>query len=791
MNQRVYRVLEYDKIIQQLKDVASSEITRNEIEGLTPSIKFHEIKEMQAETSEALTVIIKKGNPPIGNFYDIKKSLSLADKGGTLTMKQLLEVLYNIQVVKGCINFLKEDFLQLPRIQEIVSLMSRQGMLEENISRSILSEDQMADNASPQLKDIRRSILQQNESIRGKMNQILNSSENKTMLQDTIVTMRQGRYVLPVKQEHRSRFPGIIHDQSATGATLFIEPQVIVNLNNQLRELELAEKIEMERILSQLSAEVSNSSLDLRNDQELLLRLDFIFAKGKLSFRQNGVEPQINEEGHLKILRGRHPLLDPEKVVPIHISIGEDYRTLIITGPNTGGKTVTLKTVGLLALMTQAGLHVPASEGSIMPVFRKVFADIGDEQSIEQSLSTFSSHMKNIVNLLEESSPGTLVLLDELGAGTDPTEGAALAISILDNLYERGALTIATTHYTELKKYAISTIGVQNASMEFNVETLSPTYKLTIGTPGKSNAFEISQKLGLQREIIEKAKELLDKDDIKFEDVIGSIEQNKIIAEKERDEAIDLRIKIKQQKEELEKQVEKFEQKKDAILSKARAEAKEMVAEAKELFTDLQRQIKELEQSTSSEDRNKNLEKLRRNMKKAGDIYKEPQFNPINPEPITFGDIKIGQRVKVISLQQNGEIITLPDDKEEVMVQVGSLKVNVHIGNLMKIHDGTTKSKEKSSYRKYGGLMKSKTENIQPTINVRGENLDSAKMDVDKYLDDAFMAGLREVTVIHGRGEGILREGIHSMLKSHKHVKSFKKGAYNEGGDGVTVVQLK
>ncbi len=791
MNQRVYKVLEYDKIIQKLKDMASSEITRNYIEGLIPSIRFHEIQDMQSETSEALQVILKKGTPPMGSFYDIKNSVSLADKGGTLTMKQLLEILYNIQVAGNCVTFLREDLQELPRIQELVNLISMQKALEENISRSILSEDQMADNASPQLKDIRRSILQQNEAVKGKMNQILNSSENKSMLQDAIITLRQGRYVLPVKQEHRTKFPGIVHDQSATGATLFIEPQAIVNLNNQLRELELAEKIEVERILSQLSAEVSDSALDLINDQELLLRLDFIFAKGKLSFRQKGVEPQLNQDGNLKILRGRHPLLDHEKVVPIQIRIGEDYRCLIITGPNTGGKTVTLKTVGLLVLMTQAGLHVPASDGTIMPVFQKVFADIGDEQSIEQSLSTFSSHMKNIVNLLEDSASDTLVLLDELGAGTDPTEGAALAIAILDNLYETGALTIATTHYTELKKYAISTSGVQNASMEFNVETLSPTYKLTIGTPGKSNAFEISQKLGLRQEIIEKAKELLDKDDIKFEDVIGSIEQNKILAEKERDEAIDLRIQIKKQKEELAKEIEKFEQKKDTILAKARVEAKEMIAEAKVLFADLQQQIKELESSTKPEARNKTIEKIRRDVKKASERYKEPEFNPINPEPIAVKDLKIGQRVKVVSLQQNGEVISLPDDREEVLVQVGSLKINSHIGNLMKIQDGSSKVKEKSSYRKFGGLMKSKTESIQSSINVRGENLDSAKMDVDKYLDDAFMAGLSEVTIIHGRGEGILREGIHTMLKSHKHVKSFKAGAYNEGGDGVTLVRLK
>ncbi|MEG1930775.1 MAG: endonuclease MutS2, partial [Anaerovorax sp.] len=551
MNDKAYRVLEYNKIIRLLGNEAASQMTKSVIGRLKPSVQLYQIEEMLAETTEAVSVIMRKGALPLGDFYNIKNSLHLAYKGGTLTMKQLLEILYNVQVAGNAVGFLKTDLPDLKIIREIAEVLSVQKKLEEDIERCIISEDEMADNASSKLKDIRRTIIRQNETIRVKMNQILNASNNRTLLQDAIVTMRQGRYVIPVKLEHRGKFPGIVHDQSSTGATLFIEPQAIVNLNNELRQLELEEKIEMERILAELSAKVAHVHLELLNNQELLIKLDFIFAKGKLSVKQQGSPPVINDGGIIKIRQGRHPLIPKEKVVPMNIAMGDTYNTLVITGPNTGGKTVTLKTVGLFVMMVQSGLHIPVSDGTEMPIFHKIYADIGDEQSIEQSLSTFSSHMNNIVDIVKNADENTLVLLDELGAGTDPTEGAALAMAILEDFYRKGCKTIATTHYTELKKYAIATYGVENASMEFNVETLSPTYRLTIGTPGKSNAFEISQKLGLPGEIIGHARAVLGEGDLQFEQVISTIEKDKVAAREEREEAIALNLQMKKQKAEL------------------------------------------------------------------------------------------------------------------------------------------------------------------------------------------------------------------------------------------------
>lgn len=789
MNEKAYKVLEYNKIIDLLGAEAASSITKKMIGELKPALDVFQIKEMLAETTEAVSVIMRKGALPLGSFYDIKDYIHLADKGSTLTMKQLLQILYNLQVIRNAAAFLKSDLPELPIIKGLAEVLSIQKRLEENIDRCILSEDEMADGASPELKNIRRSIQRQNEAVRAKMNQILNSSENRTILQDALVTMRQGRYVVPVKQEHKAKFPGIVHDQSSTGATLFIEPQAIVNLNNELRELELAEKVEIERILAELSAEVAAVKDELLNNQEILVRLDFIFAKGKFSVKLKATEPEVNTQGILRINDGRHPLIDKNKVVPISIAIGKGYNTLVITGPNTGGKTVTLKTVGLFVLMTQSGLHIPAASGTEMPVLQKVFADIGDEQSIEQSLSTFSSHMSNIVNIVENSGKDTLVLLDELGAGTDPTEGAALAISILEHLYDKGVKTIATTHYTELKKYALSTKGVENASMEFDVETLSPTYRLSIGIPGRSNAFEISQKLGLKPVIIKHAKGMLEQGDIEFEEVITSIEKDRKLAEEERDEAIMLNLEMKKQKEQFDKERAKLSEQKEKIISKAKEEAREMIREAKEFADEVQKQLRELEKTRDTGERNRKYEEVRRRIRETSDRYKEKLVAAENPNPVRASELKIGDRVKVLSLDQKGNVLSLPDDKNELMVQVGLLKISVSLDNITKIQDGSGKKDSKTS--RYGTLYRNKVQSITPSIDVRGNPLDDAIMDVDKYLDDAYIAGLKEVTIIHGRGEGILREGIHGMLKTHKHVAKYRKGAYNEGGDGVTVVSLK
>ena len=764
-------------------------MTRKVIEELLPSTDKYEIRERMAETTEAVSVIMKKGTLPLGSFYDIEESVNLAQKGGILTIKQMLQILYNLQVSRHAASFLKSDLPPLPRIGQLASLISVRKDLENEIDRCIISEDEMADSASAELRNIRRKIALQNEAIRNKINSILTSADNRNILQDSIVTIRQGRYVIPVKQEHKSRLPGIIHDQSATGATLFIEPQSIVNMNNELRELELAEKNEINRILAELSMLIAEAGDDLINNQRILIGLDFIFAKGRLSVKMKAEPPEINVQGILNIRDGRHPLIAPQKVVPISVPIGKDYNTLVITGPNTGGKTVTLKTVGLFVLMAQSGLHLPAAHGTNVPVFQKVFADIGDEQSIEQSLSTFSSHMRNIVDIVREADADTLVLLDELGAGTDPTEGAALAISILDELYERGCKTLATTHYTELKKYAIATPGVQNASMEFDMDTLSPTYRLTIGTPGRSNAFEISAKLGLPDHLIHRARGLLDENAIAFEDVIAAIEKDRKLAELDRDEAMLLRIEIKRQQEELERRLHKFEEQKEKLLAKARQEAREIVQETKELSDLILSELRELEKYEDKSLRNRKQEALRREIRELQEKHREKlpvkrNFKPVRPEELNIGD-----RVKVLSLNQNGEMISLPDDKNEVQVQVGFMKINVGLDQISKVQNGGKQETTKKS--QYGKLYRSKVTSVAPNCNVVGKVLDDALVEEDKYLDDAFMAGLKEVTIIHGRGTGILREGLAAMLKAHKHVEKIRKGNYNEGGDGVTVVTLK
>ena len=553
MKSKALKTLEYNKIIELLSNQATSKPAKEQLLKLQPMTNVGDIKDALAETSEAVRVIMLKGPAPLGQIYDIEDSLYFARKGGSLTMRQLLEILYNLKVTSNVISFLKSDLPPMPILDSIREVLVTFPRLVENIDRCILSEDEMSDNASPERKSIRRSIARQNDAIKNRLNNIMNSADNKGYLQDSLITIRDGRYVVPVKAEHRGKVPGIVHDQSSTGQTIFIEPQVIVNLNNELRELELAERVEIERILAELSSNVAEHFHDIMNNQKLLIMLDMIFAKGKFSCLVKGEEPEIAEGGELVLKQARHPLIDSKKVVPVNISVGGHYKTLVVTGPNTGGKTVTLKTTGLLVLMAQSGLHIPALSTSRIPVFHQVFADIGDEQSIEQSLSTFSSHMRNIVEILDNVDNQSLVLVDELGAGTDPTEGAALAIAILEKIKSWGAYTIATTHYNELKKYALSKEGVENGSMEFDIETLSPTYRLFIGIPGKSNAFEISRKLGLSEDLIERSSQLLERGDIEFEDVLDSIEKDKKRAEAERDEAILLNISMKKKMEELEK----------------------------------------------------------------------------------------------------------------------------------------------------------------------------------------------------------------------------------------------
>ena len=793
MNQKALETLEYKKIIAQLKREMGSAASAKLADELTPLTSEKIIKEELRSTTEAVDLIVRKGPLPTGGLYDIREALLLAKKGGSLTMRQLLEVQNVLGISSEVVAFMHDDALpELKYIGEMVDLIVEFTSLEKEISRCILTEDEMADNASPKLKDIRRSIHQQNQAIKNKLSRIITSSSNKTYLQDTIVTMRDGRYVIPVKQEYRSFFPGMVHDQSKGGATLFIEPQGVVELNNKLRELEVEEQLEIARILAELSSRVAEHYREIRSNLELLTKLDFIMAKGKLSCKMHASEPKIDADGELRLISARHPLIEYKKAVPVDIRIGGDYRTLIITGPNTGGKTVSLKTAGLLVMMAQSGLHIPASHASTLPIFGEVFADIGDEQSIEQSLSTFSSHMKNIVSIIDKASYDSLVLVDELGAGTDPTEGAALAIAILERFYDSGALTMATTHYNELKKYALATSGVENAAMEFDVETLTPTYRLLIGVPGKSNAFEISKKLGLSESVIERASEHIKHGDMEFENVISSIEDDKRKAAADRLDAESMRAEIEERLKKLEEKEKAISEKRADIIAEAKREARELLRETKSAVKDVQKDLRRLQKSGAHTNLNTGaLEKSRRKINEAEDLVSEKVVKQVNSEPVSADTLKIGDRVKLLTIGQNGTILSLPDEKGNLMINIGALKVKARLQDLMLINEGKDRKPQAKSSSKYGSLLRSKSSSVSASINVMGKNLEDALADVEKYLDDVYMAGLDMVSIIHGRGGGILKDGIRQMLKRKKYVDSYGAASYNDGGEGVTVVRMK
>lgn len=793
MNQKALETLEYKKIIAQLKREMGSAASAKLADELTPLTSEKIIKEELRSTTEAVDLIVRKGPLPTGGLYDIREALLLAKKGGSLTMRQLLEVQNVLGISSEVVAFMHDDALpELKYIGEMVDLIVEFTALEKEISRCILTEDEMADNASPKLKDIRRSIHQQNQAIKNKLSRIITSSSNKTYLQDTIVTMRDGRYVIPVKQEYRSFFPGMVHDQSKGGATLFIEPQGVVELNNKLRELEVEEQLEIARILAELSSRVAEHYSEIRSNLELLIKLDFIMAKGKLSCKMHASEPKIDVDGELRLISARHPLIEYKKAVPVDIRIGGDYRTLIITGPNTGGKTVSLKTAGLLVMMAQSGLHIPASHASTLPIFGEVFADIGDEQSIEQSLSTFSSHMKNIVSIIDKASYDSLVLVDELGAGTDPTEGAALAIAILERFYDSGALTMATTHYNELKKYALATSGVENAAMEFDIETLTPTYRLLIGVPGKSNAFEISKKLGLSESIIERASEHIKHGDMEFENVISSIEDDKRKAAADRLDAESMRAEIEERLKKLEEKEKAVSEKRADIIAEAKREARELLRETKSAVKDVQKDLRRLQKSGAHTNLNTGaLEKSRRKINEAEDLVSEKVVKQVNSEPVSADTLKIGDRVKLLTIGQNGTILSLPDEKGNLMINIGALKVKARLQDLMLINEGKDRKPQAKSSSKYGSLLRSKSSSVSASINVMGKNLEDALADVEKYLDDVYMAGLDMVSIIHGRGGGILKDGIRQMLKRKKYVDSYGAASYNDGGEGVTIVRMK
>ena len=792
MNDKTLRVLEYHKIIEKVAEKAESELGKEMVRNIRPSTDINEVQYLQNETEEALKLLIKKGSPPLYGIQDISRELKMAEIGGVLTPGGLLRVSDSLRVARGLKNYLKEardqGVTDYPILQELIDSLRVFKEIEDEINNAIIGEEEISDNASPTLRNIRRQIINKNESIRNKLNSIISSQQYAKYLQDSIVTVREGRYVVPIKAENKRFFQGIVHDQSASGATLFIEPMAVVELNNELRELEMKEREEIERILRELTSLVADKVEHIRHNLKTLKRIDYIFAKGKYALEINGIKPILNREGYINIKKGRHPLLDPKKVVPIDVYIGKDFNTLVITGPNTGGKTVTLKTVGLLTIMAQSGLHIPAEFNSEIGVFDKVFADIGDEQSIEQSLSTFSSHMKNIVGILEEVGPNSLVLFDELGAGTDPTEGAALAMAILDHLLNMDIRTIATTHYSQLKIYALTTDRVKNASVEFDVETLSPTYRLLIGVPGKSNAFEISKKLGLQSYIIEYAKSLVSRENVEFEDVLQAIDRDRRVIEESKQEAEKLKEEVRRLKEELELEKEKIKSSREKIIIQAREEARRILRSAKEESEGI---IKELRNISSEIERDKLIriqdmqEKMRKNLDEvesqlSGDILNVKANKEIK-------NLKVGETVEVMSLKQTGTVLELPDEEGNVLVQIGIMKVKVNKSTLRR----ADQAEEEKAKTRTSKMIRSKSSHVKNEIDLRGKTLDEALLELDKYIDDAYLAGLTEAYIIHGKGTGVLREGIKSYLKGHKHIKSYRTGNYNEGGTGVTVIELK
>lgn len=798
MNSKILNILEFNKILSLLANQAGSVQARERILALEPMTNMHMVQYALTETTEAVSVIMYKGSIPVGEMGDITGLLGMARKGRCLSMRELLMIKRTLTITREAKLFMSSDMpMGLRILPEIADLLVPVIQLEQDIDRSILSEDEMADNASAVLRDIRREIRNKNDMIKSRLQKMVSTGTAKTHLQEAIVTMRNGRYVIPVKREYANMFPGMIHDQSSTGATLFIEPQAVVNLNNELRQLAMDEQAEITRILQLFSSRVAEHYNEIENDQKLLVELDFINAKGKLSCDMDARAPRLNDENYLDIRTGRHPLIPADKVVPTDVSLGKEWSTLLITGPNTGGKTVTLKTVGLLCLMAQSGLHIPADETSDLPIFREIFADIGDEQSIEQSLSTFSSHMKNIVDIFSKAGEGSLVLLDELGSGTDPSEGAALGIAELEKLREMGALVVATTHYTELKKYALSTDNVENASMEFNVETLSPTYKLRVGLPGKSNAFEISRKLKLDEGIINRATELLGENQLSFEEAVSRVEADRIQTEQALAEARKARSGADEKLAMAENELESAKAEAERIVEEARSKARQMLRDAQGTIDEISRELKSIKDRKPDAGFNDGhiaggVASSRGKLRTAEGKYKSNVSPKTSiqtgktPEPEM---LKVGTAIKYVKLNQNGEVESLPDSRGNLTIRVGAMKLNANVRDLILIESESSGNKDRKR-QKYGAMSFGKARTIRTEINLIGKNLDEATDLMNKYIDDAFLAGLKTVHVIHGRGEGILRNGLRAELKKNRHVKSYKSAPYADGGEGCTVVEL-
>ena len=791
MNEKALKTLEYYKIIDMLEAFATSSIGKNKCRQLRPLDNLAEIETMQQETADALSRIYQKGSLSFSGVKDVRGSLKRLEVGSTLGIGELLAIrslLENASRAKAYSRRETENE-HTDSLDNMFELIEPLSPLATEIGRCILSEDEISDDASTGLRQVRRSMKLTNDKIHTQLSSFV-SGNSRTYLQDAVVTMRNGRYCIPVKAEYKSQVPGMIHDQSSTGSTIFVEPMTIVRLNNEMRELEIQEQKEIEMILSNLSQLAAENLDAIFDDVKLLSELDFIFARAQLAKSQNATEPRFNRDRIIDIKKARHPLIDKHKVVPIDIRIGETFDLLIVTGPNTGGKTVSLKTVGLLTLMGQSGLHIPAFDNSRLSVFREVYADIGDEQSIEQSLSTFSSHMTNVVRFMETADSDSLVLFDELGAGTDPTEGAALAIAILSTLHERGIRAMATTHYSELKVYALSTPGVENASCEFDVETLRPTYRLLIGVPGKSNAFAISQKLGLPLSIIERAKEQISQEDETFEDVLSNLEESRKTIESEREELASYKEEIKTLKEQLEEKQDKLDQRKERIIAEANEEAHRILREAKDYADQTMRIFNKAgKDSMSAKELEKHRSDLRKKMDKAGKkvALKTPQKQKSTLRP---QDLSLGDSVKVMSLNVKGTVSSKPDSKGMLFVQMGILRSKVHISDLQLI-DEPVITGPALTRTGAGKIKMNKSASVRTEINLLGKTVDEAVSELDKYLDDAYLAHLSSVRIVHGKGTGALRKGVHNYLKRLKYVQDFHLAEFGEGDAGVTIVEFK
>ena len=793
MNTKVLTTLEYTKIIDLLTEKSDSEPGKKLCRELVPSTDLSAIRTAQRETKDALARLFRIGSTSFGSNRDLGFSIRSLEIGSSLSMSELLKLASFLDNVSRIKTYGKKEREDLPNdsLDAYFEGLTPMTQLANEINRCILSEEEMADDASPKLKSIRRSKLSTNEKIHSQLTSMVNGAY-RTFLQDAVITMRDNRYCIPVKAEYKSQVSGMVHDQSSTGSTFFIEPAAVVNLNNQLKELDLQEQEEIEVILGDLSSQAAVHTSELAADQKIMTTLDFIFAKAKLAMEQNATEPIFNTEHYIQIRKGRHPLLDKKKAVPIDVRLGKDFDLLVITGPNTGGKTVSLKTVGLFTLMGQAGLHIPALDRSELSIFSEVYADIGDEQSIEQSLSTFSSHMTRVVHILQHADADSLCLFDELGAGTDPTEGAALAIAILNYLHDRGIRTMATTHYSELKIYALSTNFVENACCEFDVETLRPTYRLLIGIPGKSNAFAISSKLGLSDEIIHAAKEQISKEDESFEDVIADLEQSRVTIEKEQQEIAEYKERIRTLQEQLQKKNEKIDQAKDKILRDANEKARAILQEAKDVADETIRDFNKAGASADIKELEKKRQKVRDkiNEKNGKLALGNTQKKPADQKTVDPKKLKKGDSVKIISMNLKGIVNTLPDARGNLFVQCGIMRMQTNVNDLVPVKEETITAPALQRTNT-GKLKMSKSFSVSSEINLLGCTVDEAIAKLDKYLDDAYLAHLPSVRVVHGKGTGALRNAVQSHLKRLKYVKEYRLGEYGEGDAGVTIVTFK